>query len=216
VASLATGLTLAAGIGAWADLPYTTIPGTAVLLASGTTSGNGGNTSSTSSMTNIFSPATYVDYKRTGGEPTTVVDRYPFTPGQFGNTSGANQYRDIVYVSNPLGIGYPGYSEFYKSVDLGQSFRVPPHDPVFATPTGTEVAGGGDSHQAVGEVTHNVFFIDLSGACVTMNRSTDLGETFVSDRFGCGSSVGVIDDRQWVNTDEVYTDGTQRRRLSSR
>lgn len=209
-ASLATGLTIALGTGASADLTYTLLSGTAVLLSSGTTSGNGGNTSSTSSMTNIFSPATYVDYKRSGGEPTTVVDRYPFTPGQFGNLTGANQYRDIVYVSNPLGIGYPGYSEFFKSADLGQTFRVPPHDPVFANPDGTAGSGGGDSHQNVGEVTHNVFFIDLSGACVTMNRSADLGETFTSDKLGCGTSVGAIDDRQWVNDDEAYRDGTQR------
>src|SRR3954451_3495412 len=30
-------------------------------------------------------PASYVDYHETGGEPTTVVDRYPFAPGQLGN-----------------------------------------------------------------------------------------------------------------------------------
>ena len=42
-------------------------------------SGNGGNTTAASSRTNIFSPATSVDYKRSGGEPTVTVDRYPFT-----------------------------------------------------------------------------------------------------------------------------------------
>src|SRR5205823_2765171 len=135
-----------------------------------------------SSATNIFAPASYVDYHEIGGEPTTVVDRYPFTPGKFGNTTSSNQYRDLVYVSNPLGLAFPGFSEFYKSSDGGQTFRVPPHNPYFFNePTGTEASGGGDSHQAVGQTTHSVFFIDLSGACVTMNISRDLGPTACPD-----------------------------------
>ena len=56
-----------------------------------------------------------------GGEPTVVVDRYPFGPGQ---------YRDIAYYSAPLGVGFPGYSYFWKSDDLGKTWRLPPHDPV--------------------------------------------------------------------------------------
>src|SRR5436309_11931525 len=77
-------LLIAAGAAAALALPFaasadsvtTLVPGTAVLLSQ--TSGNGGNTSSTTSSTNIFSPSAYVDYKRFGGEPTVVVDRYPF------------------------------------------------------------------------------------------------------------------------------------------
>src|SRR5437868_10863832 len=64
------------------------VPGTAVLLDQSTSSGNGGNVKSTSSSTNIFSPAAFVDYKRFGGEPTVVVGRYPF-PGT--NTSPGAQ-----------------------------------------------------------------------------------------------------------------------------
>src|SRR4051794_36416119 len=58
------------------------VPNTAVLLVNTGSGGggNGGNTSSASSATNIFSPASYVDYHERGGEPTTVVDRYPFGP----------------------------------------------------------------------------------------------------------------------------------------
>src|SRR5436309_4138238 len=121
------------------------VPDSAVLLAkvSSGGGGNGGNTSSGSSATNIFAPASYVDYHEIGGEPTTVVDRYPFTSGQLGNTTASNQYRDLVYVSNPLGVGFPGYSEFYKSSDGGQTFRVPPHDPYFFNePLTTEASGG--------------------------------------------------------------------------
>ena len=191
--------------GALADDPLTElVPDTAVLLnQSGGGGGNGGNTSSTSSKTNIFAPSAYVDYKRLGGEPTVVVDRYPFTPGQFGNMTTTNQFRDIGYYSAPLGVGFPGYSYFWKTDDQGKTWRLPPHDPVFGR-TLFQGPGGGDSHQAVGDVTHNVFFVDLPGPCETMNRSTDLGETWTTDLLGCGTSAGAIDDRQWVATDEAY------------
>src|SRR5436305_7059305 len=182
------------------------VPNTAVLLAKVASGGggNGGNTSSASSATNIFAPASYVDYHEIGGEPTTVVDRYPFVPGPYGFGAASQQYRDLVYVSNPLGVGFPGYSEFYKSSDGGQTFRVPPHDPYFFNePIQTEFSGGGASHQAVGQTTHSVFFIDLSGACVTMNISRDLGEHWSSNKLGCEANPGVIDDRQWVATDET-------------
>ena len=181
------------------------VPNTAVLLSNtgGGGGGNGGNTSSASSATNIFAPASYVDYHELGGEPTTVVDRYPFIPGPYSFGATSKAYRDLVYVSNPLGIGFPGFSEFYKSSDGGTTFRVPSHNPFFTEPTGTEASGGGDSHQAVGQTTHSVFFVDLSGACVTMNISRDLGETFSSNKLGCEANPGVIDDRQWVAADET-------------
>lgn len=177
------------------------VPGTNVLLSQSGDGGNGGNTSSTTSSTNIFSPATYVDYKRFGGEPTVTVDRYPFTPGQFGATT--TEYRDITYASSPNGFAYPHFSPFWKSDDLGQSFRIPCH----VTASGqscVQGGGGGDSHTAVGELTHRLFFVDLPGpGCVTNNISDDLGETFRSDQVGCGSSPGAIDDRQWVEADET-------------
>src|SRR5436189_4372873 len=94
------------------------VPNTAVLLskaASGGGGGNGGNTSSGSSATNIFAPASYVDYHELGGEPTTVDDRYPFTSGSFG---GGTTYRDIVYVSNPLGGGFPGVQRVLQVLRL--------------------------------------------------------------------------------------------------
>src|SRR3982751_1679235 len=80
-----------------AALTLNVVPGTAVLLSK---SGSG-PLSSTSSNTNIFSPASYVDYKRFGGEPTVTVDRYPF-PGS--NTSQAATclgstpcFKDVIY-----------------------------------------------------------------------------------------------------------------------
>jgi hypothetical protein len=174
------------------------------ILASGplTGGGSGGQTSSTSSATNTFSPATYVDYKRIGGEPTIAVDRYPFTPGQFGNTSGSTQYRDLAYGSAPLGL--PTFSWFMKSEDLGQSFHLSQSDPFFGRGL-AQGDGGGDSHHAVGQVTHRVFLIDLPGDCVHMNISDDLGETFgPPDENACAGNVGAVDDRQWVAADELH------------
>src|SRR5437763_4374915 len=165
------------------------VPGTAVLLSNSSGGGgNGGNTSSTTSSTNIFSPSVFVDYKRFGGEPTVTVDRYPFATGQ--------TYRDITYVSGPNGFVFPHYSPFFKSDDIGQTFRIPAHVPSFGQTFGTG-GGGGDSYQVVGQRTHKVFFVDLPGpGCVTMNTSSDQGETWVGDNIGCGQSPGAIDDRQ--------------------
>src|SRR5256885_1893788 len=158
------------------------VPGTAVLLNQSTSSGNGGNTSSTTSSTNIFSPASYSDYKRSGGEPTVVVDRYAFKPGQFGNTGATDQFRDLDYSCAPVGVGYPGASFFWRSTNIGQTWRLPPHDPIigfFPTESG---GGGGDCHIVIGQLTHKVFFVDLPVGCGTMNISSDLGQTFTSDR----------------------------------
>jgi hypothetical protein len=140
-----------------------------------------------------FSTPTWVDYKRQGGEPTTVVDRYRFPDGS---------YKDLTYVTAPEGFVYPHFSYFWKSSDLGQSFRVTKHVPG----QGQSVAGGGgggDSHIAVGQVSHAVFFADLPADCETMNRSTDLGETFVGDDAACGVNPGAIDDRPWTAADEM-------------
>jgi hypothetical protein len=182
------------------------VPDTAVLLnQSSGTSGNGGNTSSTTSKTNIFAPSAYVDYKRLGGEPTVIVDRFPF-PGT--NTSPAAQcptgqttcFKDLAYYTAPLGLGT--YSFFWKSDDLGKTWRVPFHEPTGGR-LPTQGVGGGDSHQAVGEITHKVFFLDLPGPCETLNTSADLGETWTTDPLGCGDNPGVIDDRQWIDVDEA-------------
>jgi hypothetical protein len=189
---------IAAGAGGEEGLEL--VPDTAVLLSQSGGGGNGGNTSSTTSRTNIFAPSAYVDYKRLGGEPTVVIDRYPFTPGQFGNTGTTNEYRDLGYYSAPLGLGT--YSFFWKSDDLGQTWRVPFHEPTGGR-LPTQGVGGGDSHQAVGEVTHKVFFLDLPGPCETMNISADLGETWTTDPLGCGDNPGAVDDRQWVAVDEA-------------
>src|SRR2546430_11090435 len=181
-------LLLATGVAASTD-PYDLVPGTAVLADNFGSGGNGGNTSSTTSSTNIFSPSVFVDYKRFGGEPTVTVDRYPFATGQ--------AYRDITDVSGPNGFVFPHCSPFFKSDDIGQTFRIPAHVPSFGQTFGTG-GGGGDSYQVVGQVTHKVFFVDLPGpGCVTMNTSPDQGATWVGDNIGCGPSPGPTADRQW-------------------
>ncbi len=198
-------LALVLPVAAAATTTLTTVPGTAVLLSK---SGSG-PLSSTSSNTNIFAPSAFVDYKRFGGEPTVTVDRYPF-PGnpvvggsRFQCPSGQTTcFKDVIYASSPNGFAYPHYSPFWKSDDLGQTFRVPCHYTAQSQTCATG-GGGGDSHTAVGQVTHRLFFVDLPGpGCVTNNVSDDLGEHFVGDNVGCGPSPGAIDDRQWVEADE--------------
>src|SRR5438067_2294687 len=170
------------------------VPGTAVLLnQSGSSgSGNGGNATSTSSSTNIFSPAAFVDYKRFGGEPTAVVDRFVLTSGTVRGktcTAASPCYPDFVYVSAPQGFVEPRYSTFYKSTDLGQTFRVPFRTPFTARGVGAG-QGGGDSHLVVGSVTHKVFFIDLALDHITMNVSSDFGENWTIDDIS-GTSVNL-------------------------
>lgn len=73
------------------------------------------------------------------------------------------------------------------------------------TGSGGTGGGGGDSHSAVGQLNHRLFFVDLPGpGCITDNVSDDQGETFVADNVGCGSSPGAIDDRQWVESDQGF------------
>ena len=182
------------------------LEGTAILLSqSEGGGGSGGNSTTVSSSTNIFSPAAHVDYKRFGGEPTVVVDRYPFTGSQAQQhcpTGQTSCFLDVVYQSAPQGFVFPHYSQFYKSDDLGATFRKPAQVPIHGV-TVTNAGGGGDSHQVVGPLTHKVYFVDLPLDCVTMNVSSDLGETWVSDPLGCGINPGV-DDRQWVEEDESF------------
>src|SRR5438128_1338957 len=187
--AVALGALLTTAVAGASTDPFDLVPGTAVLADNFGSGGNGGNTSSTTSSTNIFSPSVFVDYKRFGGEPTVTVDRF----------AGGN---DVTYVSGPNGFAFPHYSPFFKSDDLGETFRIPAHVPSFGQTFGTG-GGGGDSYQVVGQRTHKVFFVDLPGpGCVTMNTSSDQGETWAGDNIGCGQSPGAIDDRQWDAVDE--------------
>src|SRR5438552_16932532 len=150
------------------------IPDTGILLDQSSGSGSGGNATSTSSSTNIFSPAAFVDYKRFGGEPTVAIDRYPFAAGTFGcpvMSTTPCPARDIVYTSAPQGFVFPRYSNFFKSDDLGQTFRVPQHIPATSKVI-TGGQGGGDSHHVVGQLSHKVYFIDLALDHITMNVSS--------------------------------------------
>lgn len=179
------------------------LPGTAVLLSK---SGSG-PLSSTSSATNTFAPAVFADYKHFGGEPTTTVDRYTkLTSGTFNGRSCSTKspcYPDFVYVSSPQGFVEPHYSTFFKSSDLGATFRTTQHFPATDLETFNE-GGGGDSYIAVGQVTHKVFFTDLPADCITVNISNDFGESFQSsDSDACGFNPGAVDDRNWLAVDEL-------------
>src|SRR2546421_9503285 len=147
------------------------LPGTAILLNQSAigSSGNGGNTSSTSSSTSIFSPPTFVDYKRIGTEPVVRVDKYSYPVPQTGDLSklcpggvdATGCYKDIVYVDSTEGFGYPGFDFFWKSENLGQTFRLPHNEPTVGGRAMFQGRGGGDGDHTVGSATHRVFFIDL-------------------------------------------------------
>jgi len=192
------------------------VPGTAVLLDQTTTSSGSGGTVATSTQTNTFSPPVYVDYKRRGSEPVVSVDRYPYPiptsgdlsklcPGGVDTTAGAC-YKDNAYVDSTEGFVYPGYSFFYKSDNRGQTFHLPINDPTTGGRAVAQGRGGGDGFQAVGDLTHSIFFIDLAATNVSMNVSRDGGQTFTDDEFGSGSNAGFV-DRQWVATDETSPKG---------
>src|SRR3954471_800262 len=91
-----------------------------------------GATSSANARTRTFSSAAYVDYNSRGGEPSNAVDRYPFpglntTPEALCPAGQTTCFKDLVYVSAPQGL--PGFSFFWKSDDLGGTFRLPQHIP---------------------------------------------------------------------------------------
>ncbi|MCA1554755.1 MAG: hypothetical protein LC737_10290, partial [Chloroflexi bacterium] len=180
-------------------------------------------------MTNIFSPPTYVDYKRRGTEPVVTVDRYAYpVPNTTGLTDAqktallnkecpggvvpatattpAQCYKDIVYIDSTEGFGYPQYDFFWKSENLGQTFRLPKNDPTRGGRAMNQGRGGGDGFQAVGALTHRVYFIDLAFTNVTMNTSDDRGDTFFGDEFGSGTDTP--NDRQWDDADEAFPSST--------
>src|ERR671933_107626 len=208
IAGMALLPTLAVGATELEEL----VPGTAILLnqTASTTSGNGGNTSSTSTMTNIFSPPTFVDYKRIGTEPVVRVDKYPYpvpTSGDLsklcpGGVVGSKCYKDIVYVDSTEGFGYPGYDFFWKSENLGQTFRLPHNEPTVGGRAIAQGRGGGAGDHAIGTADHRLFFIDLPFTNVTMNISDDHADTFTSDEFASGFEFA--DDRQWIDTDQKF------------
>src|SRR5919202_2887176 len=140
--ALALGVLLTTSVAGASTDPFDLVPGTAVLADNFSSGGNGGNTSSTTSSTNIFSPSVFVDYKRFGGEPTVTVDRYPFTSSvTVGNktltcSQSAPCTPDIAYVSGPNGFAFPHYSPFFKSADIGETFRIPAHVPSFGATFG--------------------------------------------------------------------------------
>src|SRR5438874_9798978 len=111
-------------------------------------------------------------------------------------------FKDITNQSAPQALVDPRYSNFYKSDDLAQTFRVPAHIPA----TSKNIAGGqggGDSHLVVGALSHKVYFVDLALDHITMNVSSDLGETWTTDDT-LGTAGNLLDDRQWVEADEAY------------
>jgi hypothetical protein len=129
-----------------------------------------------------FGADTIVDFSAVSGEPVVRVNA-----------------RDEIFVTVPFGLSTT-VSLLWKSIDGGRTF----------IPLGTPIArdsvtspGGGDSHVDF-DAAGRLYFVDLSGACVTAAVSLDGGNTFPPDRTNpvvCVSlenPQAVQDDRQWV------------------
>ncbi len=106
---------------------------------------------------------------------------------------------DEIFVSTPFGLSTT-VSLLWKSVDGGRSF-IPLGTPILRDAvTG---AGGGDTHLDF-DHAGRLYYVDLSGACVTAAVSEDRGESFPPERTNQLTCVGtsdpgaVGDDRQWV------------------
>jgi hypothetical protein len=128
-----------------------------------------------------FTNNTMVDFSATSGEPIIRVDK-----------------QDNIFVTSPFGLSTT-VSLLWKSIDGGRSF-IPLGTPIIRDAvTG---GGGGDTHVDFDD-NNWVYYVDLSGACVTAAVSTDGGNTFPVNRvnqLACVSEEtnGATDDRQWV------------------
>lgn len=129
-----------------------------------------------------FGDETIVDFGSGSGEPFIRADNE-------GN----------IFDTVPFGLSTT-VSLLWKSLDGGRSF----------IPLGTPIVrdsvvgvGGGDSHLDF-DAENRLYFVDLSGACVTAAVSLDGGNTFPPDRTNqlvCASEENpeaIGDDRQWV------------------
>jgi hypothetical protein len=136
-----------------------------------------------------FSEGTMVDFSATSGEPFIRLDD-----------------GDRVFVSVPFGVSTT-ISLLWKSADGGRSF-IPLGTPGIRDAVAGP--GGGDTHQDF-DARGALYYVDLSGACVTAAVSVDHGETFPPDRTNpvvCVSDENpgaAADDRQWV---AAFGDGT--------
>lgn len=129
-----------------------------------------------------FDDETIVDFGSGSGEPFIRADNE-------GN----------IFDTVPFGLSTT-VSLLWKSLDGGRSF----------IPLGTPIVrdsvvgvGGGDSHLDF-DAENRLYFVDLSGACVTAAVSLDGGNTFPPERTNqlvCASEQNpqaIGDDRQWV------------------
>lgn len=143
---------------------------------------------------------TIVDFSAVSGEPFILV-----APD------------DQIFVTVPFGLSTTA-SLLWKSIDGGRSF-IPLGTPV--TRDSVTGPGGGDSHLDFDE-RGRLYFVDLSGLCVTAAVSLDGGNTFPPERTNALTCISeenpqaAADDRQWVG---AFGDGiayaTWRNLLSS-
>ena len=129
-----------------------------------------------------FGNNTMADFSATSGEPIIKSD-----------TAGN------IFVTSPFGLSTT-VGLLWKSADGGRSF-VPLGSPIVRD--SVTAPGGGDTDIDF-DANNWLYYVDLSGACVTAAVSTDGGNTFPANRVNpivCVSDTNpgaAADDRQWV------------------
>lgn len=155
------------------------------------------------------------------GDLTDKIEFGEDTMADFSAVSGEPVIRvspsDEIFVTVPFGLSTTA-SLLWKSIDGGRSF-IPLGTPIVRD--AVTAPGGGDSHVDFDD-EGRLYFVDLSGFCVTSAVSLDGGNTFPPERTSSVTCLSeenpeaAADDRQWVG---AFGDGiayvTWRNLLSS-
>ncbi len=129
-----------------------------------------------------FHNNTMADFSATSGEPIVKVDN-----------------KDQIFVTTPFGLSTT-LSLLWRSSDGGRTY-VPLGGPIHRD--AVLGPGGGDTDVDF-DARNRLYYVDLSGACVTAAVSEDDGNTFPADRtnhISCVSDTNpgaAADDRQWI------------------
>ena len=147
-----------------------------------------------------FSPPSYVDTTRAGGEP--LVHTYPNGRLLYSSHAGTTHFftpSAAAPGTAAFAENYTGQTYFWTSDDHGKSWQ---YRPRIAPGQGVAMSGFSDPDIAI-DSAGNVFFSEINLANVAVSKSSDKGSTFALQNV-----VGaLLTDRQWMAADrpnELY------------
>ena len=147
-----------------------------------------------------FSPATYVDRTRAGGEP--LVATYPSGRLLYSSHAGTTHFFTPTAVSpgsSAFVENYTGQTYVWTSDDNGRSWTFRPR---IGPGQGAPGSGFSDPEIAL-DSAGDVFFSEINLVNVAVSRSSDKGSTWTLQNFG----GALLTDRQWMEADrpdELY------------